>query len=86
MLMIRLTRCGMLKKTQYRVVAIDRRKARDGEAKEYLGFYNSNIQDSTDCNIFKINILRTAYLLKNGARLSKKVVELIKKHGKSCII
>jgi small subunit ribosomal protein S16 len=85
MLMIRLTRCGMLKKSQYRVVAIDKRKARDGKAKEYLGFYNSDIQDSSDNSIFKINILRTAYLLKNGAQLSKKVIELIRKHGKSCI-
>jgi small subunit ribosomal protein S16 len=37
---IRLSRVGATKRPAYRVVAIDRRRARDGRALEILGFYD----------------------------------------------
>jgi small subunit ribosomal protein S16 len=44
---IRLTRVGATKRPSYRVVAIDRRRPRDGRALEILGFYDPLTEPAT---------------------------------------
>ena len=43
MLMIRLARFGAKKKPSYRVVVIEKEKARNGRSVEVLGFYNPEL-------------------------------------------
>ena len=71
---IRLTRVGATKRPAYRVIAIDKRRSRDGRALEILGFYDpltepATVQLETD----KIN----AWIGK-GAQPSDTVVKLMR--------
>ncbi len=71
---IRLTRIGATKRPSYRVIAIDKRRSRDGRALEILGFYDpltepATVQLETD----KIN----AWIGK-GAQPSDAVVKLMR--------
>ena len=70
---IRLTRVGATKRPAYRVIAIDKRRSRDGRALEILGYYDpltepATVQLETD----KIN----AWIGK-GAQPSETVVKLM---------
>lgn len=76
MLMLRLARYGVKKKPFYRIIAIDKRKARNGRPKEYLGYY---CKQQNENDIFKIDIDKLNYLIKNGAKLSNRLNFLIKK-------
>ena len=51
MLMIRLARFGAKKKPSYRVVVIEKEKARNGRSLEVLGFYNPLTHPAT----FQVN-------------------------------
>jgi small subunit ribosomal protein S16 len=44
---IRLTRVGATKRPAYRVIAIDKRRSRDGRALEILGFYDPLTEPAT---------------------------------------
>lgn len=44
---IRLTRIGATKRPSYRVIAIDKRRSRDGRALEILGFYDPLTEPAT---------------------------------------
>ena len=44
---IRLTRVGATKRPSYRVIAIDKRRSRDGRALEILGFYDPLTEPAT---------------------------------------
>lgn len=44
---IRLTRVGATKRPAYRVIAIDRRRSRDGRALEILGYYDPLTEPAT---------------------------------------
>ncbi len=72
---IRLTRCGAKKKPFYRIVAIDRRKKRDGDYLDRIGHYDP----TTNPAQIVIDNEKLDKWLKIGARCSDTVSSLIKK-------
>lgn len=76
---IRLTRVGATKRPAYRVVAIDKRRSRDGRPLEILGFYNPLTEPATvQLETEKIN----AWIGK-GAQPSETVVKLMRQSEKA---
>jgi small subunit ribosomal protein S16 len=74
MLMIRLARFGAKKKPTYRLVIIDKERARNSRALEVVGHYNPVAQPpSVDLDHDRIN-----YWLKSGAQPSETVSRLLK--------
>ncbi len=74
MLAIRLARFGAKKKPTYRVVVIERERARNSRSVEVVGFYNpisKQVQLKHD---------RIEHWVKNGAQPSDTVTRLIKKN------
>jgi small subunit ribosomal protein S16 len=74
MLMIRLARFGAKKKPFYRVVVIEKERARDSRNLEVVGQYNPL---TTPAKV-ELNRERIAYWTKNGAQLSDTVERLMK--------
>jgi small subunit ribosomal protein S16 len=74
MLMIRLARFGAKKKPTYRVVVIDKDRARDSKAIEVVGHYNP----VADPSVVKLEHERIEHWVKNGAQLSDTVARLVK--------
>ncbi len=74
MLMIRLARFGTKKKPAYRVVVIDKERARDSRAVEVVGTYNPVAQPA----VVNLNHPRIEHWMKNGAQLSDTVARLMK--------
>ena len=74
MLMIRLARFGAKKKPFYRVVVIEKERARNGRNLEVVGHYNP----LTDPAKVDLNHERIEYWTKNGALVSGTVQRLIK--------
>ena len=76
MLMIRLARFGAKKKPFYRVVVIEKERARDSRNLEVVGNYNPLTAPET------VNLKhdRIDHWVKNGAQLSDTVARLVKKH------
>jgi small subunit ribosomal protein S16 len=74
MLMIRLARFGAKKKPFYRIVVIEKERARNGRNLEVVGHYNP----LTDPSKVELNRERITYWTKNGAQLSETVARLIK--------
>lgn len=74
MLMIRLARFGAKKKPFYRVVVIDKERARDSKAIEVVGTYNPLTEPAT----VKLQHDRITHWTKNGAQLSDTVARLLK--------
>ena len=72
--MIRLARFGAKKKPTYRVVVIDKERARDSRSVEVVGFYNPISQP----HVVNLKHERIEYWLKNGAQPSETVTRLIK--------
>jgi small subunit ribosomal protein S16 len=74
MLMIRLARFGAKKKPTYRVVVIEKERARDSRAVEIVGTYNPVAQPT------QVNLKheRISHWLKNGAQPSDTVARLLK--------
>ena len=74
--MIRLARFGAKKKPFYRVVVIEKEKARNGRNIEVVGHYNPLTQPA------KVHLVhdRIAYWTKCGAQLSGAVAGLLKKN------
>lgn len=75
MLRIRLARAGAKKKISYRVVVIDRGRARDGRFVEILGSYNPRRNPPE----LVLNRERVSYWLGRGARPSETVRSFLKK-------
>ena len=71
---IRLTRVGATKRPSYRVVAIDRRRARDGRALEILGFYDP----LTDPATVNLDTEKIRAWIGKGAQPSDTVVKLMR--------
>jgi small subunit ribosomal protein S16 len=71
---LRLSRVGRKGLPVYRIVAIDSRKARDGEALDILGTYNALNGEILNLNINKIDswMKKGAQMLDNVKRLYKK--------------
>jgi small subunit ribosomal protein S16 len=76
MLMIRLARFGAKKKPSYRVVVIEKQKARDSRAVEVVGYYNPVKNPAT----VHLEHERIAHWLKVGAKPSETVARLLEKH------
>jgi small subunit ribosomal protein S16 len=74
MLMIRLTRTGGKKKPSYRVVVIDKERARDSRSVEVVGYYNPVTSPAT----VKLDHDRIQQWLKKGAQPSDTVSRLLK--------
>ena len=74
MLMIRLARFGAKKKPTYRVVVIEKERARDSRSVEVVGLYNPLTKPAT------VNLKhdRIQYWLKQGAQPSDTVNRLMK--------
>ena len=74
MLMIRLARFGAKKKPFYRVVVIDKERARDSRAVEVVGTYNPVDKPTT----VKLDHDRISHWMKHGAQPSDTVARLMK--------
>jgi small subunit ribosomal protein S16 len=74
--MIRLARFGAKKKPTYRVVVIDKERARNSRSVEVVGLYNPVGQPQ----VVKLNHERIEYWIKNGAQPSETVSRLMKKN------
>lgn len=74
MLMIRLARFGGKKKPSYRVVVIDKERARNSRSVEVVGTYSPVARPAS----VKLNHERIAHWLKNGAQPSDTVARLLK--------
>jgi small subunit ribosomal protein S16 len=75
MLMVRLARIGAPKKPFYRVVVIEKERARNGRALEVVGLYNPRTSPATVD--FKRD--RIDYWVSKGAQLSDTVKRLLAK-------
>ena len=71
---IRLTRVGATKRPAYRVIAIDKRRSRDGRALEILGFYDPLTEPAT----VNIDTERINAWIGKGAQPSETVVKLMR--------
>lgn len=77
MLMIRLARFGARKQPYYRVVVIEKDRARNGRSIELVGTYNPRTNPAT------VNLKRDRieYWTGVGAQVSDRVQKLITKHN-----
>lgn len=74
--MIRLARFGAKKKPTYRVVVIEKQKARDGRAVEIVGHYDPRKEPAE----LHLDHERIEHWIKVGAKPSDPVSRLLKKH------
>ena len=74
---LRLTRVGKTKQPQYRVVAADSRRARDGRFIEILGQYNPRTEPST----LNIDNDKAVQWLMKGAQPTERVRKLLEISG-----
>ena len=77
MLMIRLARIGARKKPYYRVVVIEKDRARNGRSVEVVGTYNPRTSPAT----IHLKQDRIDHWVSKGARLSETVSKLISKQA-----
>jgi len=75
MLAIRLARFGAKKKPTYRVVVIDKERARNSRSVEVVGHYNPIAKPAE----IHLDLERIQYWVKNGAQPSDTVSRLLKK-------
>jgi len=75
-LMIRLARFGARKQPYYRVVVIDKERARNGRSVEVVGTYNPR----TNPGSFSVKQDRVDYWVSKGAQLSDRVSKLLSKN------
>jgi small subunit ribosomal protein S16 len=73
--MIRLSRVGARKQPYYRVVVIDKQRARNGRSVEVVGTYNPRTSPAT----VDLNRERVDYWLSKGAQPSETVNKLLQK-------
>ncbi len=72
--MIRLARFGARKQPFYRIVVIEKDRARNGRSIELVGTYNPRTNPAT----VDFKRERIDYWVKNGAQLSERVGKLLK--------
>ena len=72
--MIRLARFGAKKKPSYRLVVIDKVRARNSRSVEVVGFYNPVSQPP----VVNLKHERIEYWMKSGAQPSETVTRLLK--------
>jgi small subunit ribosomal protein S16 len=71
--MIRLARFGARKKPYYRIVVIEKDRARNGRSVEVVGSYNPRTNPAT----VTLKAERVEYWTGKGARLSERVSKLL---------
>jgi small subunit ribosomal protein S16 len=81
MLMIRLARFGAKKKPFYRIVVIQKERARDSRNLEVVGHYNP----LTSPAVVKLEHSRIDYWTKVGAQMSDTVAKLVKNHPAAAV-
>jgi small subunit ribosomal protein S16 len=74
MLMIRMARFGAKKRPTYRLVVIEKERARDSRAVEVVGHYNP----VADPKVVSLKHDRIDFWMKNGAQPSDTVARLLK--------
>jgi small subunit ribosomal protein S16 len=72
-LMIRLARVGARKQPHYRIVVIEKDRARNGRSVEVVGTYNPRTSPAT----VELKRDRIDYWTGNGAQLSERVSKLV---------
>src|SRR5688572_12735050 len=77
--MIRLKRFGRRNRPMWRIAVMDKRNARDGESIEEIGTYD-NVTDPKQTRV-TVNADRARHWLKVGAKPSRIVHQLFKRHG-----
>lgn len=75
MLMIRLKRVGARKQPQYRVVVIEKERARDGRPVEVVGTYNPRSNPAS----IELKRERIDYWISKGAKMSDRVSKIVSK-------
>ena len=75
MLMIRLARVGARKQPHYRIVVIEKDRARNGRSVEVVGTYNPRTNPAT----VDLKRDRIDYWTRNGAQISDRVSKLLAK-------
>ena len=73
MLMIRLARIGARKQPYYRVVVIEKERARNGRSVEVVGTYNPRTSPAS----LELNRERVDYWVSKGAQCSERVKKLL---------
>lgn len=81
MLMIRLARFGAKKKPSYRVVVIEKERARNSRSVEVVGFYNPVSQPP----VVKLEHARIEHWIKSGAQPSERVAWLLTKNPATAV-
>ncbi|MFC6645102.1 30S ribosomal protein S16 [Granulicella cerasi] len=76
MLMIRLARVGARKQPHYRIVVIEKDRARNGRSIEVVGTYNPRTEPAT----VLLKTDRIAYWTSKGAQMSEIVAKLAAKY------
>lgn len=77
MVRIRLTRVGAKKQPSYRIVVTDKRKARDSNSIETVGWYNPRTIPASEL----VDEGRVLYWLSVGAQASEAVERILKRTG-----
>jgi len=72
-LMIRLARTGARKQPHYRVVVIEKERARNGRPVEVVGTYNPRTNPAS----VELKRERIAYWVSKGARLSGRMAKIV---------
>ena len=75
MLMIRLSRRGARKQPHYRIVVIEKDRARDGRSVEVVGTYNPRTNPAS----IVLKRERVNYWVSKGAQLSDRVRKIVEK-------
>lgn len=81
MVVIRLSRAGAKKRPFYQLVVTDKRRRRDGNYIERIGYYNP-IARGQEVRL-SIDLEKLAYWQNVGAQLSDRVASLVKENSKS---
>lgn len=74
---IRLKRMGKIRSPHYRIIVIDERKKRDGQAIEEIGLYHPK----NDPSVIQLDSERAQYWLSVGAQPTEAVVAIMKRTG-----
>lgn len=80
MVTIRLARGGSKKRPFYHLTVADSRRARDGRYVERLGFFNPIARGQEER--LRVDLERVDYWVGQGAQMSERVQQLLKKHRK----
>ena len=75
MLMIRLARVGARKQPHYRIVVIEKDRARNGRSVEVVGTYNPRTNPAS----IELKRERIEYWISKGAKMSDRVSKIVSK-------